>query len=428
MSTYTPAHRGFCAAVAVPLILGSAASSGTTAHAAPAPATKTSAPSAAGATATVQPGGGILKPSTRPSGLPASARGSHVRSIKVDVANDVNLLGVTWPNSRAAVTVFVRTTISGRTSGWQQLEKEAAGQPSRSLGTEPTLVTGRATVEAVTLANAPIGTSLNTYGSEVTPADAAQAASAAKAESVARSSVSMGSVSMNSVSMNSVSMNAGKGVGASASVSGQASRKVYRPAIKSRAQWRANQRLVTKPYSYARVTGVMLHHTATSNSYTRSQVPAILRGIQSYHVKGRGWNDIAYNVIVDKYGVAWEGRGGGLTNAVVGGHALGVTNSRVFGLSFLGNYQVKRPSSAMLDTAERVIAWKFALHNVRVYGQTSGSSGRLSAISGHRNEKSTECPGRYVYAKMAQIRAKTATYKQRYYHGLSPATVRAGSR
>ncbi|WP_040160336.1 N-acetylmuramoyl-L-alanine amidase [Nigerium massiliense] len=359
-----------------------------------------------------------------------------MRSLKTTVTGDVSMVGITWPITSATVRSYLRTTVGGKTSAWQVQEKETAAEASANLGTSPTLVTGHATVEVVTVSTAPVPTTLRVFGTQVTAGDAAQAAGAAQANAAANASATPASAltgastsaiaSTSAVSGSSTS--AVKGSSTSAVSANARKRRVYKPAIRSRASWRAAALPQGSKYGYGVVTGVMLHHTATTNSYTRAQVPAILRSIQSYHIKGRGWKDIAYNVIVDKYGVAWEGRGGGLTNAVVGGHGMGVTNARVFGLSFLGNYDVKAPSSAMLDTAERVVAWKFAMHNVAVYGKTWGSSGTLNAISGHRNEKSTSCPGRYVYAKMSTIRAKVSTYKLRYYRGLSAATVRSASR
>lgn len=188
------------------------------------------------------------------------------------------------------------------------------------------------------------------------------------------------------------------------------------PDIRSRRAWGADESLVRDPYRYAEVTGAMIHHTAGANSYTADQVPAILRSIQAYHVNGRGWNDIAYNLLVDKFGRTWEGRGGGVDRAVQGGHAWGVTNERVFGISMLGNYEEAKPTTAALDAIERAIAWKFSVHEVDPYGATWGSGGQdggsieLNAISGHRDENATLCPGANIYSEFSRIRTNVARY------------------
>jgi hypothetical protein len=59
------------------------------------------------------------------------------------------------------------------------------------------------------------------------------------------------------------------------------------------------------------VRAVVLHHTASSNDYGPADVPALLRGFYAYHVRSRGWSDVGYNVLVDRFGTAWEGRAGG---------------------------------------------------------------------------------------------------------------------
>ena len=71
------------------------------------------------------------------------------------------------------------------------------------------------------------------------------------------------------------------------------------------------------------------------NDYTSADVPAMLRSIYRYHAVSRGWGDIGYNVLADKFGRLWEGRFGGMASTVVGAHAGGF-NSTTFGVSMLG--------------------------------------------------------------------------------------------
>ena len=97
------------------------------------------------------------------------------------------------------------------------------------------------------------------------------------------------------------------------------------PLILSRLAWGANERIRREEVrdTQTRVRFAIVHHTAGSNSYTRAQSAAIVRGIQRYHVLANGWDDIGYNFLVDKYGQIFEGRFGGIDRNVVGAHAQG---------------------------------------------------------------------------------------------------------
>jgi uncharacterized protein with LGFP repeats len=101
------------------------------------------------------------------------------------------------------------------------------------------------------------------------------------------------------------------------------------PAIVPRLSWGADESIRRAPPAYADETRfAIVHHTAGSNDYTRSEAPAIVRGIQLFHVQGNGWNDIGYNFLVDRFGTVYEGRFGGIDRSVVGAHALGFNTGR----------------------------------------------------------------------------------------------------
>ena len=62
----------------------------------------------------------------------------------------------------------------------------------------------------------------------------------------------------------------------------------------------------------------------------------MIRADYAYHVRGRGWSDLGYNLLVDRFGRVWEGRHGGLGRATIGAHAQGF-NTGTLGVSMLGD-------------------------------------------------------------------------------------------
>jgi hypothetical protein len=108
------------------------------------------------------------------------------------------------------------------------------------------------------------------------------------------------------------------------------------------------------------VAGV-LHHTAGENGYSRAQVPGIIRGDFAFHLS-RGWNDIGYNFLVDRFGRVWEGRGGGVDRPILGAHTGGF-NTDTFAVSVIGNLDTARPGPATIEAIARVMAWKLDLYH-----------------------------------------------------------------
>lgn len=180
------------------------------------------------------------------------------------------------------------------------------------------------------------------------------------------------------------------------------------PYIRSRAKWGADEsvRESGKP-EYHQVRGAFVHHTAGSNRYSKSDVPGIIRGIYAYHVNGRGWRDIGYNFLVDKFGRIWEGRYGGITKAVVGAHAYGY-NRFAFGAAVLGTYSGNQPPTAVLNAFSKLIAWKFDVHGVDPRRVSYPDLKDVPAIAGHRDGGATLCPGDKLYAMLSVVRGGVA--------------------
>ncbi|MET0838378.1 MAG: FG-GAP-like repeat-containing protein [Marmoricola sp.] len=184
-----------------------------------------------------------------------------------------------------------------------------------------------------------------------------------------------------------------------------AMKKAAKPTIYSRAQWGANERMRDQSApSYGTVKAGFIHHTVNANNYSASQVPSLLRGIYAYHTQSRGWRDIGYNYLVDRFGRIWEGRYGGVTRAVVGAHTLGY-NEVSFAMSDIGNFDITRPPAAVLTAYARLFAWKLSLYNIRADAPRVYVKNRyLHAINGHRDVGQTACPGRYLYAQIPYVR------------------------
>ena len=181
------------------------------------------------------------------------------------------------------------------------------------------------------------------------------------------------------------------------------------PVIYSRKQWGADERIRGKSsLHYGDVHAGFVHHTVNANDYTRAEVPALLRSIYAYHVKSRGWSDIGYNYLIDRFGRIWEGRYGGVDRPVVGAHTLGY-NDDSFAASAIGNYQIAKPSKAMIQAYAALFAWKLSLHGVDAASTHQWVTKRwFEAINGHRDAASTLCPGQYLYRKIPTIRRLAA--------------------
>lgn len=193
----------------------------------------------------------------------------------------------------------------------------------------------------------------------------------------------------------------------------QAATYTPKPKIYSRAQWGADESMREKSsLHYYEVHAGFVHHTVNANDYTRAEVPGILRSIYAYHTRSRGWSDIGYNFLVDRFGRIWEGRYGGVDRPVVGAHTLNY-NDYSFAMSAIGNYDVKKPSGAMVQAYGALFAWKLSLHGVDASSTKQWVGSRnFQAINGHRDAAATACPGRYLYAKIPKIRKLAAAAQQ----------------
>ena len=190
------------------------------------------------------------------------------------------------------------------------------------------------------------------------------------------------------------------------------------PAVVTRSAWGADESIRRNAAQFASdVRYSIVHHTAGTNSYSRSEAPAIMRGIQLYHVKSNGWNDIGYNFLVDRFGTIYEGRYGGIDRNVVGAHAKGFNTGSV-GVAVIGSFESEEIPAAAEASLASLLAWRLDLAHVdplTTLTVISSGSDRfpsgiptfLRVVSGHRDTGLTACPGDALYARLATIAGAT---------------------
>ena len=207
------------------------------------------------------------------------------------------------------------------------------------------------------------------------------------------------------------------------------------PAIVSRSEWGGDSVPPRAAPEYGEVQAAFVHHTVNANDYAPEESAGIVLGIARYHRDSNRWNDIGYNFLVDRYGQVFEGRAGGIDQAVIGAHAQGY-NSASTGIAGIGTFSSEPQSEAGLEALAHLIGWKLSLHGVPTEGTVvvtsrggaanrypSGTPVTLERIPGHRDGNSTSCPGEALYAQLPDLRARAT----RYAGPLAGLTVRASS-
>ena len=193
------------------------------------------------------------------------------------------------------------------------------------------------------------------------------------------------------------------------------------PDVVSRAEWGASACPPRRTPGYGSVKAVHVHHTVSLNDYSPDEAPAMVLAICRYHRNSNGWDDIGYNALVDKYGVLYEGRAGGLDQAVIGAQAQGF-NSETAGIASIADHTSVGATPETLGALARYIRWKLQVHGQPLSGQvelrSSGGSATkypagarvtLDRVSGHRDTGRTACPGELLYGQLDDLRAMVAS-------------------
>ncbi len=202
-------------------------------------------------------------------------------------------------------------------------------------------------------------------------------------------------------------------------------RRAPHPELLRRADWGAERSWRPSGIAYnSSIRQVHVHHTVNSNTYTKDDVPGLIRGMYRYHTHNLGWSDIGYNFLVDRFGRTWVGRAGGARRPVRGAHTLGF-NATSSGVAVIGNHETEKPGDDVLDALAALAAWKLDRYDADPRGHVTvtsegsdnyaaGGSVRLPVIDGHRDTNDTACPGRYLYEALPEVRRRARAIVDKY--------------
>lgn len=199
-----------------------------------------------------------------------------------------------------------------------------------------------------------------------------------------------------------------------------------RPPVVPRSAWLGDAAREQPPPRYDdEVVAVFVHHTDSPNGYDCADAPGIIRHLYEGQTRGRDWDDLGYNFVVDRCGTVYEGRAGGVDRPVTGAHTQGF-NHRTTGIAALGTFtEGVSVSPEMLHAIAALAAWKLGTSgtdpraDVRLVSSNGGSRyaagtvAVLPAVAGHSDGYMTSCPGAALHARLPEIRERAARLQGR---------------
>jgi hypothetical protein len=128
-------------------------------------------------------------------------------------------------------------------------------------------------------------------------------------------------------------------------------------------------------------TGIIIHHSVTSEGTNQASVESILRGIDDFH-RRKGWGGIGYNFAVDHKGRIYEARG----RDIIGVHAAN-HNGLNFGICYIGNTD-KHLTADAVKAIQTLVA------------ELQEAANKKLNVRGHGSVNLTACPGRRLQARI----------------------------
>lgn len=149
---------------------------------------------------------------------------------------------------------------------------------------------------------------------------------------------------------------------------------------------------------------IIVHHTASpnANDMSRSHAFALSRQIQRFHMGSNGWDDIGEQLTISRGGIVMEGRTGSLRAIARNGLVVGAQslhhNQHTLGIENEGTYVQEQVPAKLWRSLIEVCAWLCTVHHLDP----------ATAIVGHRDYNSTDCPGQALYHRLPRLRTEVA--------------------
>jgi hypothetical protein len=333
--------------------------------------------------------------------LSSSAPGRHVVSRPLRAPKRFNLVGMRWRGGAEPAIAVRSRRAGGRWSPWvpvaahpEHAPDAGAGEGRARIGTSDPVWVGEADELQYRMDRVPAGLRLHFVNVEGTATAAERARTALRRS--AHAAVSL-----------------------LARPLGDARAQGGPPPMAMRSEWDPENRCAPRSEArYGTVGAVLVHHTVSTNDYAPEQAAGRVLATCLYHRNSNGWDDVGYNFLVDKYGRLYEGRAGGIDQAVVGAHAQGF-NSETTSVSNLGTHTDVPQTAQALDAMAALIRWKLAVHGQPTSGTVELTSGggdlnrypagqrvAFERVSGHRDAGRTACPGEALYAQLPELRQR----------------------
>jgi N-acetylmuramoyl-L-alanine amidase len=154
---------------------------------------------------------------------------------------------------------------------------------------------------------------------------------------------------------------------------------------------------------------LIVHHTATGNTYGGDQAAEMVRGVYHAQTTEKGWPDTCYNFLIDRFGGVWEGRAGSLAGPVTV-DATGGSQGFAQLVCLIGDFTSEMPTNECLTSLQKTLAWLAGRSAIdtspaaRVSFTSRGSNKwpvgaavTTPTVVGHREMSATACPGDTLY-------------------------------